>query len=436
MKKLLAYLSNALAFGLIASLLPESTEYILGYTTALIIAGGSILGGAGGALASPDPAEPESAEDQLRDLLTPYGLTQLRDQVQAALGQPAPYFLDSPEFADRRRLVAKFSPAEKALINAIVATGSSPNAQNIAAQDLLRNTLQGDYLPIQGNPYAQPLLDALGRESQRAVDITGPAFMRNLQGVLGGSLSGAGSAAEPIDQFYGGLTERAADRQLMALSNLYNFERGNMMNALQLAPAIGDLETQRLMSLLPVAGMKRQRRDEMILRAIGLFDRRTGLDFANNQQYFNALVGGGGATPSNVPSTNIGAGALGSGIGQLTGQLLANRRQQQVMASLGLNNNNIVGGADLSPAYFGASDIFSSPLDFGGSTGFAGNDVAGGLGSIFTSPINWGGSYGGDPAALGAAGGFSGTSSLADMFYGAGGGGSAGLDSLLTATSF
>lgn len=273
--------------------------------------------------------------DYLRDLQ--YGLPSVRGVAQDYLN------MDFERFPGLRntdkamgKYVALLTPEQKDLIGTILNTRNVPNQRNLAAEDLMLATLRGDYLPIYGDsPYAQPLLDALHRGSMRGLEQAGPAYARQLQAMTGGALHGAGSAIQPMSDFFQDWVQQAADVQTSALSSLWQFGRGNQMQALAWALSNPtDLETQRLGALLPVAEIPRAIRDTAIQRAYMDFARQQGLVAQRGAQALGVTAQGAGA-PSYGPVAAMpdfsGVGiALGDALSALLGGNQADYAPQQV----------------------------------------------------------------------------------------------------------
>lgn len=112
-------------------------------------------------------------------------------------------------------------------------TALNPNSLTSGSQRLLSDTIAGNYLRPESNPYlADSVRDALG--------LTGSAFASQFSGA-GANMGNTG--------YQEGLTRTLAQTALPIYAQNYSNERQNQLNAAQLAPALDYAQSDRLSAL-------------------------------------------------------------------------------------------------------------------------------------------------------------------------------------------
>lgn len=201
--------------------------------------------------------------------------------------------------------------------------------------DALRSTAGGDYLDASTNPYLAPqaeriLADVLpritsqyaaaGRQnsgmaaraaSEGATDALGGLFMENYNRERGNQLA--------AQQALAGYGESALGRQLQgagAMADIYGQERGLQQQAMQMAPALSDLDYQDIARLQEVGNVREDLNQQAINEAMQRFQFENRAPWDQLALYQGALQGtyGGSNTQTQTgPRRSVGAGVLGGG---------------------------------------------------------------------------------------------------------------------------
>ena len=239
----------------------------------------------------------------------PY-LTDLFGQAQSQANRTPFDYAASPYTAQAQNLTA-----QKAL---------DPNSLVGQSQGLLGNTISGQYLSPDSNPY-------LKASVQDALGLAGSAFAKQYGGPAGQNLGNSGYQ----EALARGLGATATN----AYSNAYNTERQNQLQATQLAPSMDYANLQALGGV----GAQQEARAQSQYNS----------PFQNLQAYQQLISGqGGGTTQGQSPYfTNPLANALGLGIGGLA---LYNG-----LGAAGLFGGGAAASGALG-ATAGAGDIFST----------------------------------------------------------------------------
>lgn len=200
-----------------------------------------------------------------------------------------------------------------------------PNSLGGQAQSVLGNTISGQYLSPDSNPYLKASVeDALG--------LAGSAFAKQYGGAAGQNLGNSGYQ----EALARGLGATATN----AYSNAYQNERQNQLNALQLAPSFNLMNS----GILGNVGAQQEARERAEMMA----------PWEHIANYQRAISGQfGGQTSGQQPYySNPLANALGLGLGGLA---LYNG-----LGSAGLFGGGAAASAPLLGATTGAADIFGA----------------------------------------------------------------------------
>lgn len=240
--------------------------------TGLALAGGALLGSGllgGGSRQSGTTTTTTSPWEPIQ----PYLLDVARRGQQLARRAPFDFTNVSPFTQQAEQLTA-----QRAL---------DPNSLVGRSQGVLGDTISGKYLDPNSNPYFKPYLDqALGQAAS--------TFAGQYGGNAGANISNSGYREQ--------LAKNLGQVATGAYSDLYNNERQNQLNALQLAPS---LDYANLGALSQVGAAQDARRQQQYFSP-----------FENLARYQQAISGGLGFGSSSTPNyTNPWANALGGALG-------------------------------------------------------------------------------------------------------------------------
>ncbi len=165
-----------------------------------------------------------SSKSKTKTKVTPY------DPAAIAAGQGA---LNSG-FDAATATQAQFSPVINAAIARIGQQIAAPPAYQTDARQTLDNTIRGDFLAPDTNPWAKGIADLIAKRTQGGYNASFGAAGRS-HGGLAALLSSQG-VGDALGQFYG---------------NLYEQERGRQQQAVGMAPAFNQDEYTGINNLLP-----------------------------------------------------------------------------------------------------------------------------------------------------------------------------------------
>jgi len=152
------------------------------------------------------------------------------------------------------QMVAGMTPEQTQAINVMTKALSDGNKAVNQGQNLLSQTLQGNFLKPDANPYGQAMADAISRPIKEQIKQQQDALASQAQ------MSGIGGSSPYMTQSRL-LQERGLGQLGEGLSNLYGnmyaSERQNQQNALSLAPTYANLPFQQASQLFNVGEQAR-----------------------------------------------------------------------------------------------------------------------------------------------------------------------------------
>lgn len=228
---------------------------------------------------------------------------------------------------------ARFVPFNPATTSALggqeaLATNNINNGNPLisGAQGLAQNTLAGNFLSPDSNPWMRGAVDYA---NQPVID----AFNQNVIPGIDSRFSqsgryGSGAHTQANTQAVDALTRNLAGNSAQMYGNFYNQERGAQQAAMAAAPGLSDAGYQDFGRLAQVGAAREGKANEELQGAMSLWDQQQNLPWSNLQRMVATIGGGapGGTTTSHIPMTSnpllSGIGAAGSAATTLA-QLLA-----------------------------------------------------------------------------------------------------------------
>jgi hypothetical protein len=245
---------------------------------------GPVLGAVAGGLLSRGGAK------QSGTTATTYGNPDVmtRAEMMASTGTPAIAYYKGPQLAEQ-------SPFSIQGIQQLADSARNQSGLVGQAQGVLGQTLAGDFLNVDSNPYLQGAV-------QQALN----QVRRNVSSQFGGESYGGSANQEWLNR-------QLAETALPIYSQAYQNERQNQLNALGLAPS---LQTANIDQLLRAGGLEEQRRQQEIAAAKQ--------EFFEPWDALSRYAGLGGSQVSSPYFTNPTASMLGGALtgAQIGGQVL------------------------------------------------------------------------------------------------------------------
>ena len=269
---------------------------------------GSILGGIGaigGLLSSGDDTVTQRQE--LPDFLKPYAplYAQMGFDLSQMPFNPYPY-----------ETVAPFTQDQQSAMDAVRqrATAGSPVVN--AAQQQTLNTIQGDYLNPQTNPYLQQTYDL-------AADRMGDAFSRGTAAQTDANFARAGAFGGSAWQEAQEGNQRAFGDALGTLGanlfgNNYAQERNRQQQASMFAPNLAAQDYRDAEALLNIGGMQQGLGQQYLTDDLSRFTQAQQYPYQQFQtfgQMFNPALGS--QSTQTLPGVSPAAGLLGGALGGL-----------------------------------------------------------------------------------------------------------------------
>jgi hypothetical protein len=195
--------------------------------------------------------------------------------------------------------IAGFSPEQEQAMAMTTARAMSGSAVGNAAQQNATDTLNGDYLSPDSNPYLK------GQWDQMAGDITS-----RVNSQFGGNNFGSSANQEMLTR---NLTAGAND----LYGNNYQQERQRQMTAQGMAPSLANMDYQDTQALAGVGDSRRQLSQDYLNQANTLYNNYINYPQQQLDNYGRAVsvgMGAGGTTTSTAPNPYQAspiAGALG-----------------------------------------------------------------------------------------------------------------------------
>ena len=233
--------------------------------------------------------------------------------------QEAETLFDTPRTFYEGSTVVPFNPNTQAGLDAMKARATAGSPLVTAAQTLTKNTMAGDYLSPDKNPYLKSAMDAATRPMTEA-------FTQDVMPGIDAAFSSAGRYGSGLQA---NQQARAAEDYLQALGDAgskmaysnYADERGRQMTAAASAPAMAELDYLDPSRLIDIgaayAGMaERELREDIDRHRFAEDEARIRLG-----EYLPAVTGGQWSTSStdqpiysDDTSRYLGYGAAGAGI--------------------------------------------------------------------------------------------------------------------------
>ena len=233
--------------------------------------------------------------------------------------QEAETLFDTPRTFYEGSTVVPFNPNTQAGLDAMKARATAGSPLVTAAQTLTKNTMAGDYLSPDKNPYLKSAMDAATRPMTEA-------FTQDVMPGIDAAFSSAGRYGSGLQA---NQQARAAEDYLQALGDAgskmaysnYADERGRQMTAAAAAPAMAELDYLDPSRLIDIGaayeGMaERELREDIDRHRFAEDEARIRLG-----EYLPAVTGGQWSTSStdqpiysDDTSRYLGYGAAGAGI--------------------------------------------------------------------------------------------------------------------------
>tara|TARA_Y100001963_G_scaffold17154_1_gene21126 strand:+ start:167 stop:1024 length:858 start_codon:yes stop_codon:yes gene_type:complete len=233
--------------------------------------------------------------------------------------QEAETLFDTPRTFYEGSTVVPFNPNTQAGLDAMKARATAGSPLVTAAQTLTKNTMAGDYLSPDTNPYLKSAMDAATRPMTEA-------FTQDVMPSIDAAFSGGGRYGSGLQA---NQQARAAEDYLQALGDAgskmaysnYADERGRQMTAAAAAPAMAELDYLDPSRLIDIGaayeGMaERELREDIDRHRFAEDEARIRLG-----EYLPAVTGGQWSTSStdqpiysDDTSRYLGYGAAGAGI--------------------------------------------------------------------------------------------------------------------------
>ncbi len=185
--------------------------------------------------------------------------------------------------------IAPFSPEQQYGMSATTQRAIDGSPVNAAAQKNITNTLNGDYLSPNSNPWLK------ANVGQALDDVTGRVNSQFSNSNFGGSAN-----QELLSRNLG------ATAAGMYGSN-YTGERNNQLSAAGMAPTLANTDYQDLNALQGVGAQRQGLSQQYLDQANGLYNNYNGYGQAQLDNYGNAVrtgMGGGSNTTSTSPNPN------------------------------------------------------------------------------------------------------------------------------------
>jgi hypothetical protein len=173
---------------------------------------------------------------------------------------------------------------------------------NLAAQNNATNTLNGDFMSPDSNPYLKGTFDTI------AGDITS-----RVNSQFGNSNFGSSAHQELLTRNLG-----SAANDLYGQN--YQAERSRQMQTMGMAPALAETDYRDAQALMGVGDVRRGLAQDYLNQGNGLYNNYIGYPQQQLDRYANAVsvgMGAGGTTTSTAPNPNQSspiAGAIGGGM--------------------------------------------------------------------------------------------------------------------------
>lgn len=219
----------------------------------------------------------------------------LAGQIQSILGSGG-----GPTF--QGDFTAGMSDQERQFLDQISQTGQTSQASE-SAQGLMNQTIQGDFLSPDSNPFLQQSIEAAQRPviqqfEQQAMPRLRSEFTQAGQRVQEGGSSPFDRAAGIAQQ---GLTQELGDISSEMAAQNYQQERSNQMNAAQVAPQLDQAQLEQSISAMQASELPRMIEQQGIDRGLEEFQRQ-------QQQLLDTINIGGSLA---IPDTEALAGTQG-----------------------------------------------------------------------------------------------------------------------------
>ena len=208
-----------------------------------------------------------------------------------------------PQFYDGKTY-SPFSIQQEQGLGMITDRAMNGSDVNRNASTLMADTLNGDYL--NSNPYIDQVYDTMSKK---------------MMGGVNSQFAGHGRFGSGIHQDVMG--ENLGDMAGNLYYNNYVNERGNQMNAMQMAPSIANQDYYDANMMMGAGGMVQDQADKALTHKMNKWNYNQNLPNMNLQNYMQNIEGQYGAeksatTPMYSNSTGVNVlGAAGAGLGLL-----------------------------------------------------------------------------------------------------------------------
>lgn len=214
--------------------------------------------------------------------------------------------------------VAQFGDTTNQALNQYTNLATQGNPIAGPAQGMVADTLSGNFLSPESNPYLQAMSDAANRQTTRQYQ---EAVVPGIQAQFANSgRTGSGLFANAMDQSRDTLSRSLAESNANLYGNNFQNERNRQMQAAQLAPQTAQLGYLDASQLLNVGEMQDNKSQQNITDQFNrhMFNQERPYDnLARYQGFLGGNYGSESSTPYNTPSglqQGIGAGLAGLGI--------------------------------------------------------------------------------------------------------------------------
>jgi hypothetical protein len=197
--------------------------------------------------------------------------------------------------------VAPFSAQTQGGIDALTARATAGNPLLPAAQGASMDTINGDFLSADSNPYLQSAMNAANRGTvQQFSEATLPGLTSTFSKAGRSSSDAYGNT---IGRATEGLARTLSDSNSTMAANNYTTERANQINQINNAPALTAADYTDPAKLLNAGGLVDAQNQSLIDANVSKYDYEKNLPYNALQNYLNLLNGTAGAV-ANGSTTN------------------------------------------------------------------------------------------------------------------------------------
>ena len=197
--------------------------------------------------------------------------------------------------------VAPLSGQTQGGIDAITARATAGNPLLPAAQGASMDTINGNYLNADSNPYLQSAMDAANRGTvQQFSEATLPGLQASFSKAGRSSSDAYGNT---IGRATDGLARTLSDSNSTMAANNYATERANQLNQINGAPALTEADYTDPSKLLSAGSLVDTQNQSLLDASQAKYDYNANLPYNALQNYLNLLNGTAGAV-GNGSTTN------------------------------------------------------------------------------------------------------------------------------------